>query len=166
MRELYRHTQVGYRTMLVFLVVGSAFTLYVAQALWSWRQAGGVRSVFAEGFLLLSLFMTFLNVAGAVLTVKVTTENIEVRFPFAILKTRVPIGKISDLRRAEAVWVTGFGYRFDLFGNVTWHVEGSEGVKLELACGKYLTIGTNDPEGLENAIRQALEDKRLRELPS
>jgi hypothetical protein len=156
MREFYRHTQIGFGMLLFWLIGGSVFIFYSAQVSLSLGR-GSLFAVFGISFFLLCIITVLFNLLSAILTIRVTDEYLEARFAFPLLWTRVNIEEILSAKHTEPIWINGYGYRIALNGSATCHVSGSKGIRLELTNKKQFTIGTDDLENLERAIRQALE---------
>ncbi len=134
------HQQLGHITLLGVLTV--AIVIYVAFA-----------SVGADLIGLLALLGAILVafLFGS-LTVEVDRSEVRLRFGVGLIRRT---WKVKDIASAEAVrnpWYTGWGIRY-LPGRTVYNVSGFDAVEITLKNGKRYRIGTNDPEGLERAIR-------------
>jgi len=142
--RLYRHTQIG---TLNLVVLGTGVLLLLGLAAW-------------RGFNLILFMVLLLLVAGAVLfcslTVKVTAQVLEIRFgPGLIRKSFL----VHDIREAQIVrnpWYYGWGIRLIPHGWL-FNVSGVHAVEIKMANAKMYRIGTDRPNELLGAIRQAAQ---------
>ena len=151
----YTHTQRG-RSHWIALVIGAVVVGI------SWAFGSG-RTTLILG--LCAVLPAVLVIwAFSAMTVTVTDDVVEVRFrlgwPYRSVKRR-NIGSHAPVR---SPWWYGFGLRF-IPGGFMWNVWGLDAVELRMASdasdsflfadrpGKAFRIGTDDPEGLDRALR-------------
>jgi hypothetical protein len=103
--------------------------------------------------LLIPIAATFLF--GSLRT-EVDRTQLRIRFGIGLIRRS---WELRDIASAEAVrnpWYTGWGIRY-LPGVVVYNVSGFGAVEIRTHGGKRVRIGTNDPAGLERAIRARLK---------
>ena len=140
----YLHQQFGWPVL--FGVFGVTLGVYVAFA-----SAGA--TLLASLLLLIPILATFLF--GS-LRSEVDREHLRIRFGVGLIRRT---WKLRDIASAEAVrnpWYTGWGIRY-IPGATVYNVSGFNAVEVQLHGGKRFRIGTNDPQGLEGAIRARLK---------
>ena len=98
------------------------------------------------------------------MTVTVTDAVVEVRFRLGWPHRSVKRRNIASHEPVRSPWWYGFGLRF-IPGGFMWNVWGLDAVELRMAPdasdsflfadrpGKSFRIGTDDPEGLDRALR-------------
>jgi hypothetical protein len=144
MGTTYRHTQVA-RTTLVLLG-----TLWLAMLWWAVRAlhpAAMAATVFVGALLI--LFTT--------LTVSVGDRAVDVYFGPGLIRRRIPLRRIRDARAVRTPWFYGWGIRLTP-GGWLWNVSGMNGVEIRLDDGRQFRIGTDEPDELAEALRQAGPD--------
>src|SRR5690606_1203315 len=141
--EIYHHTQRG-----TGVVAGiCAAIALVGWARWDHPREGAVLAgALALGALTLLLFAT--------LTVRVTEDAIAIAFGLGIVRKRFALADVQDARAVRNRWWYGWGIR-RIPGGWLYNVAGLDAVELRLASGRTVRIGTDEPERLLAAIRQA-----------
>ena len=139
----YEHTQPGYVAR-AFMGTGLGVSLYflIAQG-FNWPA-------FVVAVVLGTCLVLFWS-----LTVKVTAREVVLAFGPGIIRKRFPLSEIESVKVVRNRWYYGWGVRLTPHG---WlhNVSGLDAVELELRSDKKVRIGTDDPQGLADAIRQAL----------
>lgn len=143
MQNAYRHTQAGTLMRVLFGLIGAGIFVAAGQA-GEWGIAASTGGVMA--FVLL-LFHD--------LHVDVEAERIRLRFGIGLLRKTIPLADVKACRRVRNNPLYGWGIRYIGRGWL-YNVSGLDAVELDLASGKRLHIGTDDPEGLERAINARL----------
>jgi hypothetical protein len=143
----YRHTQTGY---LVMIGLGLALFLNTANFIdelrrrsrraWLCLPAVAVNSTLAYLF--------------SALTVEVTPESLSVGFRRGCLRRRVALADVVGVEQVVVPWYHGWGIRLTRKGWL-YKVQGRHAVRLELASGRGISIGTDEPEELAAAIEAA-----------
>jgi hypothetical protein len=139
----YRHTQTGtiqiWSTVAVALVIAGSIIVMG----WSWIS-----------IVILAILVIALVLFGS-LTVSVERDFIDVRFGIVgIIKKRIPLGMIVSVQEVKNPWIYGWGIRWTPEGPL-YNVSGDAGVRLDLDTGKKIRIGTDEPQALIQAIRDA-----------
>jgi hypothetical protein len=142
----YRHTQFGW-VILGSFVCGAVF----ATAVFVWAELGtGSIELFVGVLLLTSLLF------GS-LTVSLDRTHIALRFGVGMIRKRIALDEIRSYRRVRNPWYYGWGIHL-IPGGWLYNVSGLSAVELILESGKYVRIGTDEPDALEHALRQAIGD--------
>jgi hypothetical protein len=88
------------------------------------------------------------------LTVVIREEELVVQFGPGIIRKRFKLNEIESYQTVRIPWYYGWGIRFTPQGMV-FRVSGFNAVQVRLITGKEYLIGTDVPQELEEAIRQA-----------
>ena len=140
MTAVYRHTQVGHTTI-VILAITLVATLYWAAL--TARPALIAATVIVG--LVLVLFST--------LTVIVRDQTVEVFFGPGLIRRRIPVRRIRDVRAVRTPWYYGWGIRLTPSGWL-WNVSGLGGVEIQFDDGHKFRIGSDEPDRLAEVLRQ------------
>jgi hypothetical protein len=138
MAMLYHHTQRGTLILLTCL----AFAVFLAAVAWQsgqWPMLAGVIVLIAVA----SLFSS--------LTVDVRADELQWYFGPGLWTYRVPLREIQTVAIVRNRWSNGFGIRVGA-GFRLYNVSGLDAVELRLKSGDVRRIGTDDPNGLANAL--------------
>ncbi len=143
----YRHTQVGYGT-LIGLVAGVA------------TQTGSfirdVRARRRRAWLYAPLMVLFaaLMYAFSTLTTEVRDDEVEVSFTSGLARRRFATKDITEVDVVTIPWFSGWGIRLTP-GGWLYNVWGRSAVRLTLANGGHFSIGSDEAEALAAAINTA-----------
>ncbi len=142
---LYRHTQVASYMAMIGLGVGLATQL-----------SGLVRDVRRRKphvWLVIAGVALFaaLGCAFTAITVEITRERLTVGFRRGFLRRRIDLSAIRTVEQVEVPWYYGWGLRLTPAGWL-YKVRGSQAVRLTLAGGRSVSIGTDEPARLAAAI--------------
>lgn len=146
MIKRYEHTQVGYLIIAAMATVMVLIGVILANAGINWI-AIGVLVVIAVA---LVLFPS--------LTVVIREEELEVRFGPGLIRKRFKLNEIESCQVVKNPWYYGWGIRLTPHG-VLFRVSGFHAVEIKLRTGKKFRIGTDVPQELEEAIRQAINSR-------
>ena len=144
MIERYKHTQVGYLVIVVMAAVMVLIGVALANAGIDWI-AIGVLVVIAVALVLFSS-----------LTVVIREDELEARFGPGPIRKRFKLNEIESCQVVKNHWYYGWGIRLTPHG-VLFNVSGFHAVEIKLRTGKKFRIGTDVPQELEEAIRQAIK---------
>jgi hypothetical protein len=151
---IYSHTQPAYA---ILLLLGGAvlFALVLILAF--------LRDEVPRGALLTVLAVVLLpaiviGVLFSSLTVRVTTEDVDVRFGPGLEARRVPLDSIESAEAVQYPWYYGWGIRLTPRGTL-YNVSGTRAVLLRLRNGQSVLIGTDQPERLRDALATAGVDE-------
>ncbi len=147
MMKPYVHTQVGSVLLAIYGVVIPIVVYLVG----------------VTGFALLPLAALILVVLAAVafatLRVSVDDRIILIRFGPGVFSRAFSLGDIDTHEVVRNRWYYGLGIRY-IPGGWLFAVSGLSAVELQMKNGKRYRIGTDDPEGLSDAITKALRGSR------
>jgi energy-coupling factor transporter transmembrane protein EcfT len=139
---VYRHTQIGYLTLIVILVAALGIVASLPN---------DVRPItFGVAGLLVIIGVLFSS-----LTVDVTGDDLQFHFGPGFWRKRVALSEVTAATPTESSWWEGWGIRFTLRG-MLYNVSGTNAVEIELRSGQRFRIGTDEPEALVQAIRAAI----------
>jgi hypothetical protein len=142
MRVPYRHRQIG--TMII------AMTLFAEAAMTSvaWRGRNFI------AFFLFSALLAFLGACFYALDVSVDDEAVRFRMGAGFFRKEIPLAEISSSSRVRNALWSGWGVKRTRDGQRwSFNVSGFDAVELTLKNSRIIRIGTDDPEGLLQAIR-------------
>ncbi len=147
MTKRYEHTQVGY-----FIIVGI------------------VAAMIAIGVILLNTGNNWIAVAVVVvlavvlilfhsLTVVINEEELVVQFGHGAIRKRFKLNEIESCQAVRVPWYWGWGIRSTPQG-MAFRVSGFDAVHVKLSTGREYLIGTDVPQELKQAIKQAISHRR------
>jgi hypothetical protein len=136
----YQHTQIGYVTIAA-LGAGIAVLGYMS-------TAGPNMAAVLVLFILAVALVLF-----ATLTTIVERGVLEVRFGPGVIRRRVNLNDIREVRVVRNPWHCGWGIHWIGRGWL-WNVSGLRAVELELRDGRRFRIGSDEPEPLAQALGQ------------
>ncbi len=140
---LYRRTQIGW---VIIASIDLAITLIIVLMVlfeFSWPQ------VIVAFILGLAAFLF------ASLTVEVDEEFLTVRFGPGLIRKTIPLRYIVSYQLVRNHWYQGWGIR-KIPGGWMYNVSGLDALELRLQDGSIFCVGTGDPAGLMEAIRDVL----------
>ncbi len=89
------------------------------------------------------------------LTVVISEEELLVQFGPGVVRKRFKLNEIQSCQAVRKPWYYGWGIRLTPHG-ILFRVSGFHAVHIKLVTGKEYLIGTDAPQELEEAIRQAI----------
>lgn len=145
MMKQYKHTQVGYLLLIIYIVV----ILFI----------GYMNIVTGSNptILIVLLIMLIVLVLFATLTVTVDERMIKIRFGVGLIRKSFSLEDIESYSIVKNPWYYGWGIRYTPRGWL-YNVSGFSAIELQMKNGKYYRIGTDDPEGLARALGEALKN--------
>lgn len=143
----YRHTQIGYLTVLGLVGGGLSQLGAAARDLRARR-----RRVWSS----LPGSLVFLVSMGIIssLTTEVTGDSVAAWFTGGLFRRRIVLADVTETSLVTLPWYAGWGLRRNAGGWV-YCVWGRQAVRLSLAGGHAFTIGSDEPELLQVAIEEA-----------
>ena len=146
MIERYRHTQVGYLIIAAMAAVMVWIGVVLANSGVNWTAIGGL-AVIAVALVFFSS-----------LTVVIGEDEVEARFGPGPIRKRFKLNEIESCQVVRNHWYYGWGIRLTPHG-LLYTVSGLDAVEIKLRTGKRFRIGTDVPQELEAAIRQAITSR-------
>ncbi|MEK6756459.1 MAG: hypothetical protein AABZ02_09950 [Bacteroidota bacterium] len=147
MKLFYRRTQIGY--ILDTGLILTSLVLGVTMALSGFNWAP---------FVLLLVLAACVPLFGA-LTVVVAEQTLTIRFGVGIIRKSFSLDEVKAFREVENPWTYGWGVRLTPHGWL-YNISGLRAVEIEMISGKKYRIGTNEPEALIDALRQAVGPRK------
>jgi hypothetical protein len=139
---MYRHTQIGYLTLIVILVAALGIVASLPN---------DVRPVtFGVAGLLVIIALLFSS-----LTVEVGEGELRLHFGPGFWRKRIALSDVAAATPTQSSWWEGWGIRFT-FRGMLYNVSGTDAVEIELRSGQRFRIGTDEPEALVQAIRAGM----------
>jgi hypothetical protein len=143
---LYRHTQPGL-WIVALCLVAIAFDIAIIWQTGQWVPAAAALVV------LIAVAILFSS-----LTVEVSDKELSWRFGPGFWTYRLPLGDIEKVAVVRNHWWNGFGIRM-ASGFRLYNVSGLDAVELHLKSHDIRRIGTDDPQGLANALQSLPRNK-------
>ncbi len=140
----YKHTQTGYLWIILFTAV-LLFLIYMTI----------VTGEFAWPELFVAAILIFVLSTISRLTVEIKDGLLEARFGIGVIRKRVRLEEIESYRAVKNHWYYGYGIRLTPYGWL-YNISGNDAIELKQKNGKTFRIGTDDPAGLETALRLSL----------
>ena len=151
---LYRRVQCG---RLLLGIFGAAWL--VQAALMVAVAAQGTPESFAVPLGVVTLILGAALGAFGRMEVRVEDRTLTVCQAFGLLRRRVPLETIRDVRPLRIPWYL-MGIKWHR-GSWWWSVAPGEGLELLLEGGKALVVGTDDPRNLAAALGATAPPKAL-----
>jgi len=152
---VYRHTQPGH-VMRIALGAGILFVM----GLWLVIRSSGsppvtnwiMGSTLVVPAVCVALFWS--------LTVEIAGGFVVARFGPGLIRLRFPLRDIESCEPVTNCWCHGWGIHWTPRGWL-YNVSGRYSVQIRMRSGKTALIGTDEPEALVAAIRDAMAAERL-----
>jgi hypothetical protein len=90
------------------------------------------------------------------LTITIKEETLCASFGIGIIRKRVSVAEIAACGPIRIRWWYGWGIHLTPYGWL-YNVSGLDAVAITLRNGRKFALGSDDPQGLANAIRVAIE---------
>jgi hypothetical protein len=143
--DRYRHTQIG-RIQIYAVVIACGI---------------GILS-----FIFVGMFLPLIIVAAGLLiglalfstmTIELTQAELVMHFgPLPVIRKRIRLAEIASAIPVKNPWYYGWGVHYTPRGWL-YNIAGVDAAELLLVSGKILRIGTDEPEVLTKAIRDAAQ---------
>lgn len=139
----YIHTQIGY-----FLIIVLSVTIILVSTL-------VFRTNFNPGAIFIFAFMILCLAVFATLTVEVDDQAIHLKFGIGVIRKRFLLKDVETSRAVKNPWYYSWGIHVIPNGWI-FNVSGWEAVELQMKNGRKYRIGTDDAEGLANAVKAGM----------
>jgi hypothetical protein len=140
--RLYRRTQIAWPGVVPVVFVS-------ALLIWTFVET---QLAVALAIVLAVLAITLLLFAS--LTVTVTDRDVLASFGVGLIRKRVALADVLSFMRVRNSWMNGWGIH-GYPGGMLYNASGLSGVEFKLADGRYVCIGTGEPDALVAALQQA-----------
>jgi len=145
----YKHTQKGYLIIYITILILALFIYILAE----------VQFEIVELIIMLiaiAVLSSFLS-----LHVKVDETYLKLKFGYGLFKKKFLLTDIISAKEVKNKWYYGWGIKYWPIRNMwIYNVSGFDAVEIELKSGSVKRIGTDDPIGLADAIRQSIKKRR------
>jgi hypothetical protein len=146
MDTAYRHTQVS---------VGTLTVLGAALAVSLWFSLDLRHTV----LIAVTVMVACLLLLFSTLTVVVGDQAVKLFFGPGLIRRRIPLRRIRDVRTVRTPWYYGWGIRLTPSGWL-WRVAGQRGIELAFDDGHRFRIGSDEPDRLAEVLRRQIVDRR------
>ena len=150
----YKHTQIGYLMLVVLLVVlvFFAWLQITARAEPPSYDSGTNLAITA-----IMAFILFILASFSTLAVAIDERFLKIRFGWGIFRKRFSLNEITAVKKVKNHWYYGWGIRVWFWPKMwIYNVSGFDAVEIVMRNGKIYRIGTDAPDKLETAIKQAI----------
>jgi hypothetical protein len=140
----YEHTQPGWPTLLslaILAMMALAFVLAMGAPL------SALISVAGMTLLLAALFPS--------LTVRVADGRLSLRYGLGVIRKSYALSEVRSARPVRNRWWYGWGIRLTPHGWL-YNISGLDAVEIQLASGRRVRIGSDEPERLARAVEAAV----------
>ena len=142
---IYKHIQTGRLMIFVFLAVVLVFVSVL------------LKTGFETITVFYMLFVLFILLSFMSLEVLIDEEYLRIKFGYGLFRKRFELKKIISAKAAKNHWYYGWGIKRCLVPPMwIYNVSGFDAVEIRMTNGKIYRIGTDEPENLEQAIKQAI----------
>jgi hypothetical protein len=151
----YERTEVGRGLKVVVIgtvvLMLAAFLPMVLEVI-SGKSHPGILAV-----LVIPLIITSVILPGITkLSVQLSDETLSLRM--GVFSRKIELRDVTEIGIVSVPWYAGWGVRYSLtVGGELWRVSGTRAIKLGLRSGSSFSLGLDDPESLERAIKNLLE---------
>lgn len=149
--KTYKHTQIGYWIVAIFgfIIISISISMVFYEFKW-----GGV--------ITLLIFVISLSLLST-LTVTIEVDFLKIQLgPIKVIQKRINLKEIEIYKIIDIPWYYRWILGIRLISNGWWYnISGSrKAIEIQMIAGKRYQISTNDWKKLEQAIEQAIEQKR------
>jgi len=109
-----------------------------------------------ESLLLVSVVLLITLALFYKLTITINQENLCASFGIGVIRKRVSVAEIAACESIRVRWWYGWGIHLTPYGWL-YNVSGLDAVAIALRNGRKFALGSDDPQGLADAIRVAIE---------
>ena len=146
MIKRYEHTQFGYFITIAIVAAMVAIGVIMTDM--------GINWIAVTVLVVLAVIVVLFHR----LTVVIDEEELVVQFGPGLIRKRFKLNEIVSCQTVKIPWYYGWGIRATPQGMV-FRVSGFHAIQVKLTTGKEFLIGTDVPQELEEAIRQAISHR-------
>ncbi|MFC1682718.1 hypothetical protein ACFL0G_00730 [Candidatus Zixiibacteriota bacterium] len=139
----YRHTQIGWA-----IIVAMPLSIVLIIILMFFYE-------FSWAPVIVALVLGLTTLLFGSLTVEIDQEYLTARFGPGLIRKTIPLRHIVAHQQVRSHWLSGWGVR-RISGGWMFNVSGLDAVELLLQDGGKFRIGTDDAQGLTEALGQVL----------
>ena len=139
----YRRTQIAWPTIVPLAAVGALIAVVFVRL----QFAAGMWLFFGVWAVVLLLFST--------LTVSVDDDSLLAVFGIGLVRKRVRFATVASFSQVRNPWYYGWGIHV-YPGGTLYNASGLSAIEFRMSSGRYVRIGTGEPEALAAALAQAM----------
>ncbi len=150
----YKHTQIGYLMLVVALAV---LVLFAWVQITASAEPPSVDSGTNFAVTAIMALILFILASFAALTVSIDENYLRIKFGYGVFRKKFSRGEIASVKIVKNHWYYGWGVKV-WFWPYMWifNISGFDAVEIIMKNGRIYRIGTDKPEKLEAAIKQAI----------
>jgi len=142
----YKHTQIGYLILIVFVVVALLFGSILTQ------------TGFNLPVIIFMIFILFILASFGSLQVIIDGNYLRIKFGYGIFRKKFSLNDVMSAKTVKNHWYYGWGIRGWLWPKMwIYNVSGFDAVEIKMKNGKTYRIGTDEPKKLEQIILQSIK---------
>lgn len=160
----YKHTQIGYLMLSVTLAV---LVLFAWAQITARAEPPSVNSGTNFAITAIMALILFILASFGALTVSVDERRVAIKFGYGIFRKKFATSEIVSVAQVKNHWYYGWGIRLWFWPRMwIFNISGFDAVEIQMknptsakasaGRGKIYRIGTDEPEKLEIAIKQAI----------
>jgi hypothetical protein len=151
----YKHTQIGYLTIVVTLFVLAFFA-------WAQITARAEPPSVDSGtnFAVTSIMALILIILASFTTLKVSIDKnyLRIKFGYGLYQKKFLLNDVISTKTVKNHWYYGWGIRGWLWPKMCiYNVSGFDAVEIKMKNGKTYRIGTDEPKKLEQTILHSIK---------
>jgi hypothetical protein len=139
----YERTQIGHVIIWSLLIVAVVFA----------ADANFGSSAYRTTLLLGCIVLLIVLALFYKLVIRINNESLCASFGIGMIRQRVPVAEIVACEPIRIRWWYGWGIHLTPYGWL-YNVSGLNAVAITLHDGRKFALGTDDPQGLVDAIRR------------
>ena len=142
----YKHTQIGYLILIVFVVIALLFGSILTQ------------TGFNLPVIIFMIFILFILASFGSLQVIIDGNYLRIKFGYGIFRKKFSLNDVMSAKTVKNHWYYGWGIRGWLWPKMwIYNVSGFDAVEIKMKNGKTYRIGTDEPKKLEQIILQSIK---------
>ena len=103
------------------------------------------------------VLILFILASFTTLTTSIDKNCLQIKFGYGIFRKKFLLSEIVSTKQVKNHWYYGLGIRLWLWPKMwIYNVSGFDAVEIIMRNGRIYRIGTDEPEKLETAIKQAI----------
>src|SRR3989344_2248682 len=150
----YKHTQIGYLTLVVTFAV---LVLFAWLQITARAEPPSVNSGTNFAFTTIMVLILFILALFTTLTASIDENCLRIKFGYGIFRKKFLLSEIVSAKQVKNHWYYGWGIRLWLWPKVwIYNVSGFDAIEIIMKNGKVYRIGTNTTSELEATIKQVI----------
>jgi hypothetical protein len=149
----YKHTQIGHLMISILFIIILFFYFIIKRKL----SLLPLEEAYFTDFII--LIIIFIVASFITLQVIIDEKYIRVKFGYGIFSKKLLLKEIISAKQVKNKWYYGWGIRYWFWKKMTiYNVSGFDAVEIKMKNGNIYRIGTDEPENLEYAIIQSINN--------